>query len=575
MVVVKLDSYGQVEWSRKFHGNVSELTHSGYITQDKGYMIVGRTSSFSSTIVANAALIKLDRAGNIEWGYAFGSTFQDTFDAALPTADGGHIAVGEFYTPFAKSNMYVVKVNSLGSLVWSNAYGTPVGSEIARSIELTSDLGYVISGTDYSNAVIIKISSTGQLLWERSIKDSYITINSMRRTIDDGYVSVGGIYNFTQGHTDGFVYKVNYAGTQLWALSIIGAYDDVFTGLVPTDDGGCILLGSTKSVGTNTRAFALFVRINSVGTIIWSRAYQPPSGESVATTAQIKDEMLIAAGSTTNGAFIARMFMNGTIGYMDCWMCDVPLFTRKYTLPVTIGYNIAYGSATVIIDLRKMTYQNNTVAITQECEIPTPQNDSPSNAFQSIESSATSQEQFSSNGAARISSSEDHHVQFSSNGAAWISSSERQLEKLSSSVDHEQFSSSGAPQTDSSVEHQEQFSSSKAPQTSSSVEHQEQFSSNKAPQTSSSEKPPKRSDASLTARSDAHSSTPRNVATKYLIIGLSIAGAVILSLITAAIIVYAARKKSSRADSIELENQFVASPNAYPTVRIKGFVDIE
>jgi len=84
----------------------------------------------------------------------------------LQTPDGGYLAAGKTNS-FGQGGLdvYLVKTNAKGNVMWSKTYGTAALDEIAwgHCLQLTSDGGYIISGTGGANKLIIEMLFTNVL----------------------------------------------------------------------------------------------------------------------------------------------------------------------------------------------------------------------------------------------------------------------------------------------------------------------------------------------------------------------------------------------------------------------------
>jgi hypothetical protein len=82
----------------------------------------------------NCWVIKLDAKGNMEWDNDFGGIGWDEIYSIIQTKDGGFIAAGNAWSKGAgRGDVYVVKLDRRGYLVWSKTFGGSDYDE-ARSI---------------------------------------------------------------------------------------------------------------------------------------------------------------------------------------------------------------------------------------------------------------------------------------------------------------------------------------------------------------------------------------------------------------------------------------------------------
>jgi hypothetical protein len=147
--LVKVDSEGVLQWNKTYGGPSDDSAHSIVQTSEGGYALAGFTYSFGSGD-KDFWLVKVGPSGNMEWNRTFGGTGFDDAVSLVKTSEGGYALAG-YTSSFGagSSDVWVVKVDSFGNLVWSQTYGG-VGADYAYSIIQTSDSGYTLVGNTAS-----------------------------------------------------------------------------------------------------------------------------------------------------------------------------------------------------------------------------------------------------------------------------------------------------------------------------------------------------------------------------------------------------------------------------------------
>jgi hypothetical protein len=210
--VLQLDSTGNELWQKTYGGAGSESASSIQNTSDGGYIVAGDTNSFGAGD-QDALLLKLDSSGNVIWQKIYGGSSDDTFSSIQQTTDGGHIVAGSKGSVppddgFGLQDLWVLKLDSTGKVVWQNIYGES-GMEKANSIQQTSDGGYIVAGITvgsfnnnhgpYYDIWLLKLDSSGNVLWQKVYGGSYDeNIGSIQQTSDGGYILTGDIYNSSE-----------------------------------------------------------------------------------------------------------------------------------------------------------------------------------------------------------------------------------------------------------------------------------------------------------------------------------------------------------------------------------------
>jgi hypothetical protein len=165
--VIKINSTGTPVWNKLIGGTVEQVANAIQPTQDGGYIVAGKSSSSASGNITGTSnglndylIVKLDAAGNISWNSLLGGTAEESATSVQQTPDGGFIVVGNSsssasgnvtQTSRGFEDVWVVKLNSSGTLEWSKLYGGSE-SDFATSVALTADGGFIISGFTNSSA---------------------------------------------------------------------------------------------------------------------------------------------------------------------------------------------------------------------------------------------------------------------------------------------------------------------------------------------------------------------------------------------------------------------------------------
>jgi hypothetical protein len=116
--IQKISPAGEVIWSNIYHvEGQSNLNGPLIAIPGGGYLVCAGSGSNAPT--QDAFLMKISEEGSVSWCHPYGNPNRhDWFLKALPTSDGGFIAVGLTGTPIpGRSNIYVVKLNANGQLL--------------------------------------------------------------------------------------------------------------------------------------------------------------------------------------------------------------------------------------------------------------------------------------------------------------------------------------------------------------------------------------------------------------------------------------------------------------------------
>jgi hypothetical protein len=267
--LVKTDTDGNMEWSRTFGGNGCDYGWSVLQASDGGYIIVGSTASLG-LYADDVYMVRTDPLGNLVWSETYGGTDQDVGRCVKQTDDGGYIIAGRTELFASYPDFYLIKTDSLGSPMWSSAYGGEFSDE-AHSVDVTEDGGYVIAGWTVSSSswgdadfFVIKTDSLGNTIWTRTRGgQSHECLYSVDATRDGGCVVVGTIL-FSSTSDNIYLAKMTSSGDIVWESHLGGLESESGYSIGQTTDGGFIISGGTNSFGSGSSDL-LLIKTDELG----------------------------------------------------------------------------------------------------------------------------------------------------------------------------------------------------------------------------------------------------------------------------------------------------------------------
>jgi hypothetical protein len=275
--VMKVDVNGVIDWQNTYGGAEDDYAFSVYQTCDEsdctdgidnngiggideyGFIVAGTTASWGMGL-DDVWVFKLDAAGGLEWQKRYGGADEEDYARSIQqTSDGGYIVAGSTRSfPSGRwVDFWLLKLDDLGDITWQKTYG---GTEYAygESVQETSDGGFIVAGeTDnfgagFSDAWMIKLDVDGVIEWETTYGDANDNrALSIQETSDNGYVVAG--YTDVSGafDWDAWVFKLNNAGTTVeWERTYDsgGVGDhDIGYSVRQNADGSYIFGGYTKA----------------------------------------------------------------------------------------------------------------------------------------------------------------------------------------------------------------------------------------------------------------------------------------------------------------------------------------
>jgi hypothetical protein len=327
MYIVKLNSSGQLQWSKTIGGSGQDIAISVVQTTDGGFAVSGFGNSFG-TGVAGAFIVKLTPGGTVEWARVLADGFLDAAYSIIQTMDGGYAAaISPGEGGFTPDRMIIVKLNSMGILQWSKRIA---GNSYARCIRQTTDKGYIVAGGNRSfenDMFVVKLDSNGSLQWAKTIGgtgDEFAY--SIVQTTDGGYAVAGRTGSF--GNADKmYIAKLDSSGMLQWTKVVAVNFDRAYS-IVQTADGGYAVAGGGM-------AGMLIVKLNPDGSLQWSRVVKAGSVPTYA----------YSIVETTDGGYAAAGY-GGILGAIGMFI--VKLDNNGNTCGNTVSHNVSIDSGGIL-----------------------------------------------------------------------------------------------------------------------------------------------------------------------------------------------------------------------------------
>jgi len=309
-------------WFKHYGGAQEDKGWSIQQTSDGGYIVAGYTNSYTYGN-NDIAIYKLNSSGNKVWFKHYGGTEDDGAKSIQQTSDGGYIVAGytESYT-YGNEDFAIYKLNSSGNKVWFKHYGGTQDDK-GRSIEQTSDGGYIVAGDTYSytygsyDFAIYKLNSSGNKVWFKHYGGTQTDHSySIQQTSDGGYIVVGYTDSYTYGSYDFAIYRLNSSGNKVWFKHYGGANNDWGRSIQQTSDGGYIVAGNTYSYTYGMSDFAIY-KLDSSGNKVWFKHYGGTSSDAGMSIQQISGGGYVVAGCTeshTHGLWDFAIYRLNSIG---------------------------------------------------------------------------------------------------------------------------------------------------------------------------------------------------------------------------------------------------------------------
>ena len=371
--IVKTDSLGNIQWQNTIGGDEMDNFTSIQQTNDGGYILGGFScSSISGDKTENSLgfddfwVVKINSYGTVQWENTIGGNNYDRIASIIETSDGGYVLGGlsnsnisgdKAENSWGGYDYWIVKIDSLGIIQWQKTIGGSSGDAI-HSIKQTSDGGYILGGASESNISgdktenslgngdywIVKTDATGIIQWQNTIGgNSDDWLNSISQTADGGYILGGNSQSDISGDKtekclggfDYWIVKTDSFGVVQWQNTIGGNFIDYLNSIEQTKDGGYILGGCSYSpisgdkteINLENKIDYWVIKTDSFGNIQWQNTIGGDDSDFIYSIKQTSDDGYILGGDSESN--ISEDKSENCLGFQDYWIVKL---TDRYNL---------------------------------------------------------------------------------------------------------------------------------------------------------------------------------------------------------------------------------------------------
>ncbi|MDD1660004.1 MAG: PEGA domain-containing protein [Methanomicrobiales archaeon] len=235
------------------------------------------------------------------WAWTYGGAMCDLGASVRETADGGFIVAGSTNS-FGRGDfdVYLLRIGPTGMLLWEQNLGTRA-DEFGADVRETGDGGFIVTGWSWSPAsstdvYLVRTDDAGRKLWERSYGGTGSDYGHAVLPLDDGGYAIAGSTGSFGPSVDMYLVRTGEDGRRLWEKTYGGAGDDAGFSLLSADNGDFVIAGTTGSFGPSSDVF--LVRTGSNGTVLWEQHFGGPGIQEGRAVARAGDGGFVIAGGT-------------------------------------------------------------------------------------------------------------------------------------------------------------------------------------------------------------------------------------------------------------------------------------
>lgn len=260
----------------QFGGSGNDAANS-IIYHDDFLYILGSTESFGDAS-GDLYLVKLDVNGNLIWEKTYGSQGKDEGIRIVATNDGNYMLLGNHNEPGnTNSDILLIKINHKGEVLWQRNYGG-ASDDISETIIELEEGGFLITGRTQSfgegavNIYLIKTDVNGNEQWHKTYGGNVASGGTrLAKNTDGTYMLYGFTLSFGAGDRDLYLIKMNAFGDTIFTKTFGGAGYEESQGFIKLKDGNYLICAHSAS--TDPLHNMLGIVVDENGNIKWQNNY--------------------------------------------------------------------------------------------------------------------------------------------------------------------------------------------------------------------------------------------------------------------------------------------------------------
>lgn len=304
-------------------------------------------------------MIKLNSDYSLAWQKEFGGSGSESGTMVIETSDGNLLLACSSDSPisgnksvsgYGGSDIWVVKIDIDGNILWQDVYGGSGSDEFSSITE--DSIGDVvfcgssnssISGNKSENSFglkdfwIVKIDQTGNIIWDKTIGGSDqdkaydISLDSFDNIFvsGDSFSNISGVKTQNAfGLNDYWIVKLNPNGNYQWDQTF-GGDDAEYAPTTVFNQASIYIVGYSLSGDTGNKTVVGFgsadmwiLKLDMTGAIIWQKTVGGTGIDSSGDLILSNDDQLLLFG-TSDSDISGLKSENSISGSSDYWIVSL------------------------------------------------------------------------------------------------------------------------------------------------------------------------------------------------------------------------------------------------------------
>lgn len=297
--IIRTDTNGDTLWTRKYGWPLTDEPSQVRETSSGDYIVVGKTQAvLDSTYYV--LLLKVAPNGDTLWTRTYGQGLMSSYGLSVEeVSTGGYILAGGGQTYARSTDVFLIRTDTDGDTLWTKLHGT-ITQEEAWSVQETFDGGFIAGGNRSHDMYLVRTDINGDTLWTGQYGGPSSEMGlSVKETPDRGYILVGSTWSYGSGMSDAYFIRTDSGGTQVWSRAYGGPQRDQVNSVVVTSDAHYAAAGATESFGPSAANMWL-VKMDVDGDTVWTATYGGNGDDRAYWGEETSDGGYILVGTTNS-----------------------------------------------------------------------------------------------------------------------------------------------------------------------------------------------------------------------------------------------------------------------------------
>lgn len=313
--ILKVSKTGTLLWRTDFNAGISSSA-SGIVEISGDIYICGKTSRNNSITKSDILLIRANSLGDTIWTKTYGGVDADYGANIVATSDGNILISGrtESFGAGSFGDIYLIKVNTSGDTLWTASYPDQ-DQEVPFHLMETQNGEYLVTGTNednsqYKELYLLKVGTTGQQLWNKKIgpptwKWGFSTIE----LVNGDFLTCGR--HTVNGYSQVLLVKTDNIGNVIWEKEFgLNNLSEDGNSIKQNSDGTYTITGTSFDILTSQTDIIL-LKIDQNGSLLWSKKFGSPSNDSGVNLIKDNNNDNIITGNYNGNIFFTKTDNNG------------------------------------------------------------------------------------------------------------------------------------------------------------------------------------------------------------------------------------------------------------------------